>query len=356
MTFRECRLGVLLEIMREVNSDIDARKCFLISGGMRNAYYVMAYRKMKMWGLCGCGETNVPGIFELLDIPYEVINSEKFWDTFRNDENKDEKFYVLPVVRSVLNTESVEMEKYNLIGHSYFLVSHIEKDRMYFRTIYQKDITVRMDEYYITQNVFSQMNNNSEWIKEAEFEGYIIKKSDLKECKKLQDLAAKSELELLEMNIQKFLLNEKNVGAQRTERYDGEQTYEALQRYFEEMLSFNKKVEGTNKEQAFKNFIYIQLANFRKMLVSGTDGYYRTEFLEILSSYSKYSEYVEEWNQIIALWRNLGRALAVAQSKKVLFEKTETILNNILSIWKDVAAKEMALINRMQKEILGKVS
>ncbi len=348
MNFRECRQGVLLELLREVNMDVDAHKCFLISGGMRNAYYVMAYRNMKIWGLCGCGETNVPGILEIMDIPYEIINSTNIWDTFSQDENKNDKFYVLPVVRDVLNTESIEMDKYNLIGHSYFIISHIENDRLFFRTISQNDLVVRTDEYYITHNVLSQMNNNSEWIKEAEFEGYVIKKSDLRKCEKLQELTSKRELEILEMNIKTFLTNDKIVGTQKTERYDGEQTYAAIQKYIEEMLIFYKKVEGTEKEKHFQNFIYLQLANFRKMLVSGTDGYYRTEFLEIISSYSKYEEYVEEWNYIIALWRNFGRALAIAQSKKVLFDKTEIILNNILDIWKQIAVRERNLILKMQ--------
>ena len=73
MNFRECRQGTLLELIRYISKDVDARKAFLITGGMRNAYYVLKFRGVQLIGLSGCGETNVPGIFELLDMPYTVI-------------------------------------------------------------------------------------------------------------------------------------------------------------------------------------------------------------------------------------------------------------------------------------------
>ena len=201
VNFRECRQGVLLEMMQSLDQNITAKKSFLITGGMQNAYYIMPYHNLKLWGLCGCGEVNVPGVFEIFDIPFKIIKAKDFWNTYKEDKEKSNKSYILPMVRSVLNTSEANLDNYTLVGHSYFTVDNIENDRLYFRTVNQNTMEFKNNEYYLEHDIYDHMNNKSEWIKESEFEGYIVIKSDLKKSRVLNDLLKNSEKKLLEMNI-----------------------------------------------------------------------------------------------------------------------------------------------------------
>ena len=117
------------------------------------------------------------------------------------------------------------------------------------------------------------------------------------------------------------------------------------------MLDYLNKVKDTPKCDAFKNFTYLQLTNFRRMLVAGSDGYYRTEFKEIISQYDEYQPYIAEWDIIIGLRRTFGRALARKQSKKYMYENAEDILKKLIQIWNSISQKEPELIRRMQAQI-----
>lgn len=349
MNFRECRQGTLLELIRYISKDVDARKAFLITGGMRNAYYVLKFRGVQLIGLSGCGETNVPGIFELLDMPYTVIGSKDFWDVFKKERKDNKNFYVLPVVRSMLNVENVDMDHYQLVGQSYFLVDHIEGDRMYLRTIDQNNLIVRTDEYFISKNVLMTCDNKGEWIKEADFEAYRINKDGLLKSKKLCELVKMSEKELLYKNIAEFTDDLKMVGDQETIRYDGKQVYDDIQKYLENIISYLKQVKGTPKYDNFKNFVYLQFVNFRRMVVAGTDGYYRSEFFEIIKDYEEFSGILKEWQTLIAQWRGFGRKLAMIETKKqFMVDGIEAYVLMIVDEWKRLSIKEYELILELQ--------
>lgn len=355
MNFRECRQAALFEIFQYLDPDISPKKNFLICGGMRNAYYLLTYHKVKIFGLCGCGEINVPGVFEIFDMKYSTIPANIFWDYFKNDQDKDDYFYVFPAVRAVLNVEDIDLEHYNLVGHSYFLVDRIEGERLYLRTINHNVPEDQKVVYYVTHNVYNKINNKSEWIKEADFEIYQIKKTDLHNSKVLAELLSKTEKELLKENIKTFLDNETYVGEQdETVRYEGEQVYEAVAKHIAGMIDYLKKTVGTQKCENFKNYIYLQLVNFRKLLVAGTDGYYRTEFCNILEDYEEFTDDVERWNDIIALWRKFGRVLSMSEKKEYFMEHTEEILERLLSVWNEIVKAEVESIKMLQEKIAEK--
>lgn len=349
MNFRECRQGTLLELIRHVDDTVDAHRAFLMCGGMRNAYYVIKYRGVKLLAITGCGETNVPGIFEILDIPYSVIKAHDFWDTFVEESKDNENFYVLPVVRAMLNTDSVDMDNYQLVGQSYFLVDHVEDDKMYFSVIDQNNLTIDNFSTYITKNVINTCNNSSEWAKEADFEAYRINKEDLKKSTIINALINLSEKELLYKNIAEFDLNEKMVGEQGTVRYDGEQVYSDIAKYLENLLDYLKQVKDTEKYKKFMNFVYLQFINFRKMLVAGTDCYYRSEFYEIIQGYPEFSSTSSKWKALMAKWRKFGRTLSAIESKREFMENNmEQYIEEIINEWHILSIEERELMLEMQ--------
>ncbi|RDY31936.1 hypothetical protein [Lachnotalea glycerini] len=346
MNYRECRQGALQEMLGFVDSNISAKKNFLVLGGMRNAMYLFEYHGVKLYGLCGCNEINIPGIFKILDIEFTKIPPEEFWNTYEEEFGKGKNFYLLPVVRDILNVDDADLDNYNLIGHSYFLVNRIENDKIYFKPINSEE------EFYLTRKVFNKINNSREWIIESDFEGYCIKKHALKCSETVKSLLQMTERDLLINNINAFLKNKKVVGERGCIRYDGEQVYGLVETHMKEMLAYLEKIKGTVKYDQFMRYVYLQLINFRKMIAAGSDGYYRSEFCDILLDYPQLKEEVEQWENIVCMWRKYGRKLAQVASLKYLSQNAEEGIKQLIYMWNQIKDAEISSMNQLKDKIV----
>ena len=307
------------------------------------------YQGIEILGLCGCYEINVPGIFELFDIKYETIPANEFWEVFKQESVHEDSHFILPFVRDVVNTEDVDLTKNNLIGASYLLVDRIEGDRMYLNT---REYDVGDEEgYYITKSVYDKLNNNKKWIYEADFEGYRVYKKDLKDSYFVRERLNKTEKELLIDNIVNFQMDNTMIGDEGTIRYEGNRVYEDISGYLENMLELLVRQKGTDYYNKLLQYVYLQLINFRKMIAAGSDGYYRTEFREILSGYDEFKDDLDRWDKIIGLWRSFGRVLAQGQKKAYLCSHAEKVIKQLIEIWKNIAYEEKLAMDILVQKV-----
>ena len=85
------------------------------------------------------------------------------------------------------------------------------------------------------------------------------------------------------------------------------------------------------------------------MVVAGTDGYYRSEFFEIIKDYEEFSGILKEWQTLIAQWRGFGRKLAMIETKKqFMVDGIEAYVLMIVDEWKRLSIKEYELILELQ--------
>lgn len=347
MNYRECRLTSLYEIMKYNQPDLTLKKAFLALGGMRNALYLFKCHGVEIYSLCGCNEVNVPGIFEILNIDFTVIKHDEFFEAYEREQVDNKYLYVIPVVRDMLNVEDVDLNNYSLIGQSFFVVDVIEEDKIYFKT------DIGEERYYLAKNVYDKVSEKANWVIESDYEVYRIDKEKVKENISLSKLLVTSESELLIQNIKAFTKNDIMYGDQGTVRYEGEQVYDMIINHLSKMKEYLIAEKDSEKYHKFIKYVYLQLINFRKMLVAGTDGYYRTEFCDVLKGYPKLASEIEKWDQIIYLWRNLGRKMKQVGSLQYLDKKAEEGLDILIKDFTFIKQEELRCISGLKQLIEG---
>lgn len=160
-----------------------------------------------------------------------------------------------------------------------------------------------------------------------------------------------NEYELFVENVNTFLDNTKLVGDEGTVRLEGEQAYDIVIQHLHAMKNKLYSVKDTDEYSKFIKYVYIQLANFRKYIAAGSDGYYRTEFCEMLSDIVDLPEYKSYWEGIVKQWRMIGRLLVQITSLKYLEKSGIEALDKLISQWEIVKELEMEGIKRLNKEL-----
>lgn len=349
MNYRECRQKSIQQILKVLDQDITMQKTFLLLGGIRNGMYYFNYNNIKLIGLSGCAEINCPGIFEILNIDFKTIPADQFIEHYRYGENRSENVYVIPVMRELLNTKEVDMDKTMLIGHSYFTVKDVDDEKIIFHTIDDSAM------YYIDLDVFRQVNNKKHWIMESDFNVYEINKKKLLQNESLREMMKKSEEELLYENVQEFLMDREETGEEGTVRKDGRQVYDLVAEHLSNMKRKLEELEGTDRYENFIKYVYFQLANFRKFIAAGSDGYYRTEFCDVLEHTDKkeIDKNREKWMDIVAKWRVLGRKLAQLTNIKYLRDNASSGLEGLISEWNQIKIDEINAMTELKKIIVS---
>lgn len=345
MNFRECRLRAIHDIFKILDESISIEKTFLLLGGMKNAVYYFNGRGIKILGLSGCGEINSPGVFDLFEISYDKIISSCFLEEYYTSNNRFENIYVIPALREMLNTESIDLKNLVLVGHSFFIVDSIKENKIYFKTI--GDNT----DYYMHLDVFGQITNTKEWIMEADFEVYKININKLKDNEFLRLQMRESEEKLLQNNIKTYLVNTQMVGDEGTIRFEGEQSYTYVINHLNAMKKKLLAIKGTSEYDKFIKYVYIQMANFRKYIASGSDGYYRTEFCDILSKILPSTLHREYWENVVGAWRNLGRTLVQVTSMKYLENNAVQGLEELVRQWDKIKQLEIEGIKKLETDL-----
>lgn len=343
MNFRECRQNSIYRILKILDNDLTIQKTFMLLGGIRNGMYFLNYHGINLIGLSGCAEINCPGIFEILGVEFSCIQPDSFIQLFHQANNKKNNIYIIPILRDMLNTDKVDLDKLLIIGHSYLVVKSIDEKRIYFDTLDDND------DYYLDIGVFNKMNNKSQWVIESDFCVYEINIDKVSKNNKLEEFVNRSEKELLYDNVHNFLKNEKATGDCGTVRMDGEQVYEIVENHLLNMRKNLELVKNTDKYDNFTKYIYLQLVNIRKHIAAGSDGYYRVEFCDVLSNCTntKIEDNIKKWNCIVSNWRTMGRKLAQVTNMKYLEHNADEALKNLIKSWNEIKHLEIGAMNEL---------
>lgn len=341
MNFRECRMVSLHGLMDYAcDGKLSMEDTFLMLGGIRNSIYYFHVRGMEMIGTGGTEEINCPGIFDVFDISYETITAKQFENEMNEgDVSKSPYFYIIPVMGEMINKPVEELEDIGTFGQSFFLVNSYENGRAHFY--------YPIKDAWVDVNVLKEVEKDKSWVVEAEFCIYKIDKKALKENKVIHSLASKSREEHVLEVLKKFNTESVLKGDAGTIRIDGPEAYDRVIDYFEEMKSFLNNSDD-KKRKGFLNYIYLQMIQFRKFMLSGTDGYYRSEFNVILHQLygdnEKYREILSKWDELETSWRNIGRVLSKTCTYNYSKNHPVECINSIEDFWKDMRAVEPKLV------------
>ena len=341
MNLRECRMVSLHRLMDYAcDGKLTIQDIFLMLGGIRNSIYYFHVRGMEMIGTGGTEEINCPGVFDTYNISYEAISANQFEKEMKDcDIAKSPFFYIIPVMGEMLNKSVEEFEDIGTFGQSFFLVDSYENGRAHFYYPIQ--------DTWVDINVIKEAEKDKGWVVESDFCIFKIDKKALKENEFIHSLASKSRKDFVLDILRKF--NEKSVqkGDLGTVRIDGIEAYDRVIDYFEGMKKYLRGCNGKAKK-CFLNYIYLQMFQFRKFILSGTDGYYRSEFNTILhelfSDDEKYREILNKWDVLETAWRNIGRVLSKTCNYNYSRMHPVECIDSIEEFWKEMRCIEPKLV------------
>lgn len=292
-------------------------------------------------GTGGTAEINCPGVFDIMGIDYNRMEAKQFIDQLKEDLIDLEKyFYVIPVMPEMLEKSIEELNDVVVFGQSFFVVDHIENNRIIF--YFPANTT------WIDIDVLKKVSKDSKWVVEAEFEIYQINKAALRENRVIRKSWKKGTEKLLEENLREFGEYSIMTGTMGTVRIDGSEAYDRILHHFQNMRNYYKLLEDSKKE-LFCKYIYLQLLEFKKFMLSGTDAYYRNEFNLILhdlyNDISEFKDVFTRWDELELKWREFGRELNRICTYKKIITKPVECLDEIVSFWENIGSYELGLVS-----------
>lgn len=323
------------------DGELDMREAFLMMGGIRNSIYYFEMNKNKYIGTGGTAEINCPGVFDNMKIDYDSVDVNRFIEQIRESEIELNKyFYIIPVLPEMLERNIEEMNKLATFGQSFFVVDHIEDNRIYF--YYPAKST------WIDIEVLKEAAKDDQWVVEAEFEIYRIDKMKLKNNQYIKAMKKRGIENLLVDNLKEFGDYAMLQGDMGTVRIDGSQAYDMVLHHFKNMRNYFQKLEE-EKKRPFCNYIFMQLLEFKKFILSGTDAYYRNETNLILHDlYREQSDFeplFERWDDLEHKWIEHRRVLNKICNYKLITTKTVECLDEIVTFWEKIGSYELKLVS-----------
>lgn len=343
MNFRECRIVSLHKLIDySCGGGISVEDSFLMLGGIRNSIYYFHSHGVDMIGTSGTEEINCPGIFEELDIAYEPITVSRFeQETEEVDAESAPHFYLVSVMAEMLNKPFEEFKGIGTFGQSFFVVERVENKIIHF--YYPFNST------WIDIDILREVEKNKEWLVETDVCIYKISKELLLENKVIHSLAKKSTEKYVLEVLKRFGIPSEIKGDEGTVRIDGPEVYDRVIDYFEKMKEYLEKCKDEKRRKSFCNYIYLQVIQFRKFMLSGTDGYYRSEFNDILHKLYRnnnaYTDILSKWDGLENTWRIVGRELSRNCTYNYSRTHPKECIDSIIDIWKEVRETEPALIS-----------
>lgn len=349
MNFRECRMVSLNALMNiSCAGKLTMEDTFLMLGGIQNSVYYFHMRGLDMIGTGGTAEINCPGIFDELDIRYDTISVAQFEQETKGGRQAGAGYlYVIPVLAEMLNKDAGELKKIGTFGQSFFVVRSVERDKV---ALYYPD-----RDTWIDMKLLRKAEQDKDWVVEADFGIYRIARTELENNGCIQKKAEKTKEQFVTEILKHFNQSSLMRGEEGTIRIDGPEAYTRVIEHFENMKRYLISRKDKKGYTAFCNYIYLQLLQFRKFLLSGTDAYYRGEFNVILHKlYGKENKFIDilnGWDELEQAWRNFGRLLSRICTYEYSRAYPEECIDRIVSFWKQISITEPEMIKNTLRTI-----
>jgi hypothetical protein len=343
MLYRDCRIKTYKEIFNQICPELNDQDLFLLLGGIKNNVYILKYKSIHFFYFNGFDMLLCPQTFDLFNISYEELNVSDFLETYKkNDKFPKENLFVMPFHPTILNKGENEGTVNALFDYSYLPISRVDYTE---RKIIFKDINANefVKEEWIAFDILNDIHEECLWLDEkdriSEYIIYSINKEALKKCERVSRLLKFDRIKKLNEVAKQFLLNNSyHWEEEKTTQLTGIQVYDYIHNSLNIMKNELLNNDNIEKENLILKYARFQLIKIRYFILSGTDGYYRNEFSDVVSSVASQYQSNEliknanEWKQIAKIWRNVSRCLnKFIHSKKRAIDVCETIDELLIS-------------------------
>lgn len=345
--YRECRFRTAFKMFKEVKPDIKKNKVFNILGGISNSLYAYDVGNLKFYILSGGTERlRIENYFDYFKIKHENV---KISDFIKTDKEYDKYFYILPIMATMLNTCDFSNVDKNFLGCSFEMIhkySH-EDNKIFFEPMDKEN---EKAEWIDTNELLKLNNYRNDLI--GEYVVYKILKKDFIENKLINKFTHTSLKDLVIENLNNILYEYKDP--EKFPGVRGVSSYENIIKHFlhlKEILKSNGKYKNYN---SLIKYYKVQIIYLRNLILSGTDTFYRGEFIDTLMELNNTLEsfngeaYIEGFKKSCKLWRNIGRLLM-----KLYIEITEEKVDKLLKYLMELKEIEITYFELIVKDLDG---
>lgn len=306
MLYRECRFGAAYALFKDVEPEIEKCDVFQILGGMTTSVYVYPIRGLKVYIMAGaCEKLRFEHFFDQFALQPEKLQISRF---LQERPDFERYFYLLPITAEMLNKTTFEGVDTSFMGCSFGLVSGYDKDagRLVLAHVGSGEEDWLAAGPLLTLNGFSNDLIGP----------YAVYRIDREQLRSNPVVAASLRrpfrdlvLDNLDTVIRGLDVQEKYRGIR------GEAAYDAVIRHFQSLERLMQQQEKPDQAEPIAKYFKIQVSYLRTFVMSGTDHFYRGEFMDTLHKLGRqYPHFHPEaheaaWRRAALLWRNIGRHL-----------------------------------------------
>ncbi|ASA20201.1 hypothetical protein [Paenibacillus donghaensis] len=306
MLYRECRFRAAYTLFQEVKPDIKQSEVFQILGGITTSVYMYPIHKLKLYIMAGASEKlRIENFFDQFALDPHKLDIEQF---LSEPADFEQYFYILPITAEMLNSRSFSHVDTSFLGCSFAMIGEYnrEEQRLYLPHLGESDKDWLDVAALLTMNEFSN-----------ELMGrYVVYRIAKKELYTNPVLAACIDRPFRELVLE----NLSNVihGLEVPEKYKGvrgEEAYGLMIRHFGQLKQLLEQPDHPpHYEQAMK-YYRIQCSYLRTFIMSGTDHFYRGEFIDSLRQLAvcdpgfQLDMHTKCWQKAANIWRRIGRNL-----------------------------------------------
>lgn len=317
-------------MFKEVKPDIKKSKVFNILGGISNSLYAYDVGKLKFYILSGGTERlRTENYFEYFKIAHESIEISAFIE-----ENKDYNnyFYILPIMATMLNTHDFSNVDKSFLGCSFEMIYKYsaEDNKIFFEPIDDEHVNLE----WIDTNELQKLNNyRNDLI--GKYVIYKVLKNDFIENTLINEFINRPLKDLVIDNLNNILYVYKDP--EKFPGLRGESSYETIIKHFTKLKEILKSKGSYKNYNEILKYYKVQIIYLRNIILSGTDTFYRGEFIDTLidlnSTLEDFNgeEYIEGFKKSCKIWRNIGRLLMQLYIG-ITEEKVEKLLNYLIEL------------------------
>lgn len=367
VNYRECRIITLFEIFKLIDKKIDLQKIFLVLGGLKTYLFILRKNSNTFFFPYGFTDISCESVFNKFDIEHKVVELSSFinnYDYYKKEKKRN--IYILPFSADILKATDINKIDLTTFGQSYLPIKSINLDE---RKIFLEDGKSE-DNDWIDLDICLKIKNNSLNLLD-DIGVYVIDKSKIKNNDVVNKYFKQSYIFLLKEVVNSYFINEVCEIEENFLRIGGVDAYDAIIRQFrnlrtiyceyESKLNNKVSIEETNKViqklKVFRKYLIMEIRYFRQFILSGTDAYYRNEFLDVL----KFIDFpkdigmehnIHKWKIVCIEWRKFGRSL-----NRLLFKRVDETsyfyhcIDSLISTLERIKELEITAMKELQRMI-----
>ncbi len=369
VNYRECRIVTLYEIFKLSEREIDLQKVFLILGGIKNYLYVMKKNSLNIFFPGGFTDISCDNVFNTFGIEHEIVELSDFIDNYSFYEKvKTNKIYIMPFSAEILKVTDIKNIDLTTFGQSYLPIKYVDLKE---RKIFLEDGKAKDNDWIDLDICYNIKNYTLSFLNGLNI--YAIDKTEIKNNSQINKCFEQSYISLLKKVLNGYHDNETFEYEQDFIRIGGRDTFDVIINQFDNLkMVYNNyelklKSEALGKDQdmieeklkTFRKYLFMEIRYFRQFILSGTDAYYRNEFLDVLEHINfpeniRIDSNIQKWRLICNEWRKFGRELNILFFRR----KDETsyfynCIESLTSTFKRIKELELATIDELKNLIIN---